>query len=147
MARPATAGFGKAWERRGKSPPFVLMTARYWAASDREDDDAEYWRDRQAEQEAAYDAMAEHEDYDHYRRRLRTERDSPRRQVLFRRAQGVISVMVAVRGVYTPPITVTAWYGRHGRRLGLFTYYDKDREIQWRPRTGFRIIEIEDIPF
>jgi len=74
-------------------------------------------------------------------------RESARRRALFAKAAAAMQVMVALRGRYQSPITVTAWYGRHGRRLGIFTYYDDDREIRWTPREGYTFVVIEEIPF
>jgi ferric-dicitrate binding protein FerR (iron transport regulator) len=119
----------------------VSIASRHWRTWDDPEDADEYWRERQAEQEAAYDAAtgwpAEVEDARYNARRERNDAESPRRQKLFRRAGRMMAVMVALRGVYGSDPTITAWYGRHGRRLGLFTPYDDDHEIQWTPRRGF----------
>lgn len=130
--------------------------SRYWGAASDLDayppQDDGYWPEMERaldEDRAKLEAL---ESGEFWRSALEQEgmpppRESARRRKLFARAEGALSVMVALRGAQMPPITVTAWYGRHGRRLGLFSYYDADNEIRWTPRRGFEVVELDDIPF
>jgi hypothetical protein len=135
--------------RDGRAVVARAMRFGWHAASDLDaypfEDESTQWPDREAEYYESLDA--DYEQFLSLERRDKNNAESPRRQKLFRKAEAAMSVMVALRGRYAPPITVKAWHGRHGRRVGLFTYYDDDHEIQWTPRLGFRVLEVADIPF
>ena len=118
-----------------------MIVARYWAASDREDDDG--WSDDDVPHDPSYDDPADGplpwygENAETVARIKHQIRDSGRRLALFRKAETTLKTAAAMRGLHERPYP---YYGRHGRRMGLYVIIG-DQELHWSPRRGYRIVE------
>ena len=75
---------------------------------------------------------------------MRQTCDSGRRLALFRKAETALQVAARLRGCDDRPYP---YYARNGRRLGLYVMLDRDHEMHWSPRGGYRIVDVDNLPF